>query len=78
MRNLTITVDDATLRKARLRALTDGTSVNQVLRRFLESYAGAAAEQAAALENLLELSRRAKSRRAGARRWSRDELHERA
>ncbi len=77
MPNLTITVDDATLKKARIRALTEGISVNEVLRKFLESYAGVSAEQAAALEHLLELSRRATSGHAGARRWSREELHER-
>jgi hypothetical protein len=38
MSNLTITVDEATLKKARLRALTEGISVNEVLRKFLESY----------------------------------------
>ncbi len=77
MSNLTITVDEATLKKARLRALTEGISVNEVLRKFLESYAGVSAEQAAALEDLMDLSRRARSRHAGTQRWSREELHER-
>lgn len=76
--NLTISIDSVTLRKARLRALTEGASVNQLLRRFLESYAGLAAEQASALDDLLALSRRARSRRGRGRPWSRQELHERA
>ena len=38
--NLTIVVDDEVLRRARIRALEQGTSVNAVLREFLESYAG--------------------------------------
>lgn len=78
MSNLTITVDNATLKKARLRALTEGISVNEVLRKFLESYAGVSAEEAMALGDLIELSRRSKSRAVGIRRWSREELHERA
>jgi plasmid stability protein len=78
MSNLTITIDDATLKKARLRALTEGISVNEVLRNFLESYAGVGAEQAAALDDLMDLSRRAKSRNARAKRWSREDLHERS
>jgi predicted HicB family RNase H-like nuclease len=35
--NLTITVDDEVLRRARIRALQQGTSVNVLLREFLES-----------------------------------------
>jgi plasmid stability protein len=76
MSNLTITVDEETLKKARIRAVTEGTSVNEVLRSFLESYAGFDAEQQAAVEDLLQLSREAKSRHVG-KRWTRDELYER-
>jgi plasmid stability protein len=74
MANLTITVDDQDLKKARLRALEQGTSVNAVLRQYLAQYAGTAHEQAA--EGLLRLARAARSGR-GRRRWTRDELHER-
>jgi hypothetical protein len=77
MSNLTITIDETTLRKARLRALAEGVSVNEVLRTFLESYAGVAAEQTAALEDLLALSRQAKSRHHHGTRWAREELHQR-
>ncbi|HZY58728.1 MAG TPA: hypothetical protein VFE56_03120 [Candidatus Binataceae bacterium] len=65
------------LKKARLRALTEGSSVNAVLRKFLESYAGVRAEQAAALEDLLALSRKARSRHESGGRWAREDLHER-
>jgi plasmid stability protein len=77
MANLTITVDEATLKKARIRALAEGTSVNEILRKVLDSYAGVNAEQIAALEDILEISRRAKSGHRGPRRWSREELYER-
>jgi hypothetical protein len=77
MSNLTITIDEATLKKARLRALNQGTSVNDLLRRFLESYAGVGMQQVSALQDLLALSHAARSRHRGARRWSREELHER-
>ena len=76
MSNLTLTVDDETLKKARIRALTEGTSVNEVLRRYLESYAGVRAEQLAAVRDIIELSHRTKSRHVG-KRWTRDELYER-
>ncbi len=39
MANLTIVVDEGTLKKARMRALEEGTSVNAVLRERLEEYA---------------------------------------
>lgn len=39
MANLTITVDEATLKRARLRALEEDTSVNRVLAAYLEEYA---------------------------------------
>lgn len=76
MANLTITVDDELLRRARARAASAGTSVNSVLRESLAAWAGGGDERARAIASLLERSRRARSRRGGAR-WTRDELHER-
>jgi hypothetical protein len=76
MANLTISIEEETLKKASICALTEGTSVNEVLRKFLVAYAGISGEQRAALRDLIELSRQVKSRRSG-KRWSRDELYER-
>ena len=78
MSNLTIVVDEPTLKKARLKALNEGRSVNEVLRNFLESYAGVRDEQSAALDDLMALLREAKSRHTGAKRWAREELHDRS
>jgi plasmid stability protein len=76
MANLTITVDDRLLRRARVRAAELGTSVNAVLRDYMQSWAGGFEEQTAAVESLLRRADRAQSARGG-RRWTRDELHER-
>ncbi len=76
MTNLTITIDEDTLQRARLRALEQGTSVNAVLREYLESFAGARSARQAAVDALLDMSSHASSRR-GDRSWTRDELHER-
>ncbi|MDA2933168.1 hypothetical protein MYX82_02370 [Acidobacteria bacterium AH-259-D05] len=76
MANLTITVNEDVVKKARIRALEQGTSVNAVLREYLEAYAGVSQSREAAVDALLALSRAAKSRR-GSRTWTRDELHER-
>ena len=76
MANLTLSVDESLVRRARIRALEQGTSVNAVLRGMLEAYAGAQNEQAAAAADLVELSNASTSRRGG-RSWGRDDLHER-
>ncbi|MHB1586384.1 MAG: hypothetical protein ACYCRH_06410 [Acidiferrobacteraceae bacterium] len=76
MANLTITVTRDLLKRARLRAIEEGTSVNAVLRRYLESYVGEERLQEDAMSDLLQLSRTASARRGG-HAWTRDELHER-
>ena len=74
--NLTITVEDEVLKRARIRALEENTSVNAVLREYLESYAGVSAHRRDALEHLLQLSRHGEAGRGDAN-WTRGELHER-
>jgi plasmid stability protein len=76
MANLTIAIDDEILKRARLRATEQGTSVNAVVRAYLEQYAGSRSAQEQALLKLLALSKQTSSRR-GRRTWTRDELHER-
>lgn len=76
MANLTITVNDDSLKKARIRALQEGTSVNALLQEYLDSYSGVRRAQQDAVEKILTVSRQSKSRRGG-RNWSRDELYER-
>ena len=74
--NLTITVDKEVLKRARIRALEQDTSVNAVLREFLDSYAGVASTKRAAVNRLARLSRDASSGR-GDSAWTREELHDR-
>ena len=76
MANLTISVDDEVLRQARIQAIEQGTSVNAVLREYLEAYAGVKARWEEAVNDLLRLSERTISGRGG-RQWTREELHER-
>ncbi len=76
MANLTITFDERLLKQARIRALEDGTSVNALLRAYLERYAGAG-DSDEALGEFARLARRssASSGPAG-RTWTRDEVHD--
>lgn len=76
MANLTITVNDDSLKKARIRAIQEGTSVNALLKEYLDSYSNVRRDQQEAVARILTVSRKSKSRR-GERTWSRDELHER-
>ncbi len=76
MANLTITIDNEILRRARLRALEQHTSVNALLRDYLDAFAAAGATWDQATDEILRLSSQARSGR-GNRRWTRDDLHER-
>lgn len=75
MANLTIAVDDDVLRRARVRAAEQGTSVNAVLREQLVRFADPTAGDRAA-DGFLALARERAGRSAGGRReWTREELH---
>jgi hypothetical protein len=77
MTNLTITVDEQTLKRARMRALEEGTSINAVLREYLESYAGVRQEQLEAARRIIESSRESTSGSGpGGRTWTRDDIYE--
>jgi hypothetical protein len=75
--NLTVVIDDEVLRRARKRALDEGTSVNAVVRERLETYASED-EARAALDRVLAVSRASTSRSGpGGRSWTRDDLYDR-
>ncbi|HET9044003.1 MAG TPA: DUF6364 family protein [Burkholderiales bacterium] len=76
MPNLTITVDEQVLKKARIRALEDGTSVNALLRSYLEQYVRDVDTRKKAIKDILARSRTSRAA-SGGRRATRDELHER-
>ncbi len=78
MANLTITVDDQVLRKARIRALENGTSVNALVSDYLERYSGAGGTTARALDEFLQIAGRAHAGSGPAgRTWRRDDLYDR-
>ncbi len=77
MTNLTLTIDDELLKRARIRALEQDTSVNALVREYLEGLAGQAKTQDA-IEAVLELAKRSDSGSGrDGRTWTRDELYER-
>ena len=77
MTNLTITVDEEILRTARIRALEQGSSVNALLREYLESFAGRNAVYERAIQGLDAIAESTQSG-SGGRRWTREDLYDRA
>lgn len=77
MANVTLTVDERLLKQARIRALEQDTSVNALVRNYLEDYVGRR-PQREGLAGFLALT---ESVHAGSgadgRSWTRAELYER-
>jgi plasmid stability protein len=77
MANLTIVVDDDVLRRARIRAVERGTSVNAAVAEYLTSYAGSS-RAADAMVTFMELAGAAEAGSGpGGRTWQRSELYDR-
>ena len=73
--NLTLSVDDATLDKARQRASAMGKSVNQLVREYLEQLAGNS-DREALISEFKELSKKPLGDSKGWK-FNREEIHER-
>jgi plasmid stability protein len=71
-----LTIDDELLKRARIRALEQGTSVNAVVRQFLEAYAGSPEHQEARRRVIAAARRSRAGTPGGGRIWSREELYE--
>lgn len=76
MANLTIAVDEAIVRKARVRAINEGTSVSARIREFLADYAQGDDRRRAAGEAFIAAARRSKANSDQAT-WSREDAHDR-
>jgi hypothetical protein len=73
--NLTLSVDDEIVQGARRHAEAMGTSVNQLVREYLEQLAGKP-DRAALVAEFRELTRTAKGNSRGWK-FNREEIHER-
>lgn len=76
MTNVTLAIDDDLLRRARVKVIEEGTSVNEVVRDFLREHSGTASARFAAGRRLAALARE-HATRGGGRGWTRDDLHDR-
>jgi hypothetical protein len=76
MGKLTIAMDEWVLERARSRASRQGTSLDALVRSYVESFASGEESREQAVKTLLDLSQKTEGG-SGGRRWTRDELHER-
>ena len=76
MAKVTLTVDDEVLRRARIRALEQGTSVNALVRAYLEAVAGGPTTGKAVVAFLERVDRAGASSADNGRRWVREDLYE--
>jgi len=72
--NLTLTIDDELLKRARVLALERGTSVNALVREFLERLAHHDAELESIADGIDAIADAAPARRGT--RWTREDLYE--
>jgi hypothetical protein len=77
MTNLTLTIDDELLKRARIRALEQDTSVNALVRTYLEQLAARRPDREAMDAFLVMTESIHAGSGHGGRSWTRDELYER-
>lgn len=77
MTNLTVTIDEGLLKRARVRALEEDTSVNALVRGYLEEYARRE-PRPRGLDGFLALTASLSAGSGpGGRSWTREQLYER-
>jgi metal-responsive CopG/Arc/MetJ family transcriptional regulator len=76
MKNVTIALDESLLREVRRIAADRSTTLNAMIRGFLEELAQRESRAVKARGRIVELCRKTQAE-VGPRTWSRDEIHER-
>ena len=76
MKNVTLSLDEASLLEARRIAANRSTSVNAMIREFLDQLTERESQARAARKRIVKLSRQSRAQR-GAAVWSREDLHAR-
>ena len=76
MKNVTIALNDSLLREARRIAADRSTTLNAMIREFLQELADCESQTARARKRIVELCR-ASQAEVGPKTWTRDDLHER-
>jgi len=75
MKNVTIALNEVLLREARKLAAARSTTLNAMIREFLERETERESSTASARRRIVEICRTTRAE-VGQKTWSRDELHE--
>jgi ABC-type proline/glycine betaine transport system substrate-binding protein len=76
MANVTLSIDEEDLKRARIHAIEQGTSLNAVIRQFVKQYAVSSERYRQITESILTHAEVSTASSAG-KRWSREEIYER-
>lgn len=76
MANLTLTIDEQVLTRARIKALEHGTSVNALVRDFLQGYVSPGGQRSARARPIELGDRIDAGSDSQGRQWKREELYE--
>ncbi len=76
MANVTLSVEEEDLKRARIHAIEQGTSLNAVIRSFVKEYATGSERYQRITESILAHANRSKASSEG-QRWRRDEIYDR-
>jgi hypothetical protein len=76
MANVTLSIDEENLKRARIHALEQGTSLNAVIRSFVKEYAAGSERYQRITESILTRAETLTASSEG-HRWHRDDLYER-
>ena len=76
MTNVTLSIEEEDLRRARIIALQEGTSLNAVIREYVKGYIGKNSHYQEITGRILQQAKNSQFNSDG-RNWTRDELYER-
>ena len=76
MSNVTLSIEEEDLKKARIQALQNGTSLNAVIRDFIKQYVNRDTHYQQLTERVLKQTENTNELKGG-RDWTREELYDR-
>jgi hypothetical protein len=76
MANVTLSIDEEDLKRARIHAIEQGTSLNAIIRQFVKQYAASSERYRQITESILTHAENSTASSAG-KRWSREDIYER-